>query len=155
MENVVVAITIGERSKSEKYVDFFRQNGVTLSLGMYGQGTATKETLELLGIGNSEKFVIFSFMTMDKSKEVLKELEKKANMKTIGVGISFTIPMGSIDGIQTLKKLVSDVDANKEGNMKITILKEDQVCDKLIKNMLTMLSELEESYPENIKVSNK
>lgn len=115
MENVVVAITIGERNKSEKYVDFFRQNGISLSLGMYGQGTASKQMLELLGIGNSEKFVIFSFMTVDKSKIVLKELEKIMHMKKIGVGISFTVPMGSIDGINTLNKLVSDIDVGKEG----------------------------------------
>ena len=36
--------------------------------------------------------------------------------------------------------------------MIITILKNDDVCDKLIKNMLSLLQELEESYPENIKV---
>ncbi|MBR6253734.1 MAG: P-II family nitrogen regulator [Clostridia bacterium] len=115
MENAVVAITIGERNKSEKYVDFFRQNGITLSLGMYGQGTATKETLELLGIGNSEKFVIFSFMTLDQSKEVLKKLEIIMQMKKIGVGISFTVPMESIDGMHTLKKLISGIDVDKEG----------------------------------------
>ena len=114
MENAVVAITIGERNKSEKYIEFFRQNDVNLSLGMYGYGTASKETLELLGIGNIDKFVIFSFMTMDKSKIVLKELEKIMQMKKIGVGISFTVPMESIDSMQTLKKLISSIDCDKE-----------------------------------------
>ena len=115
MENTVVAITIGERSKSEKYINFFRENGITLSLGMYGYGTATKETLELLGIGNSEKFVIFSFMTMEQSKIVLKKLETIMQMKKIGVGISFSIPMESVDGIHTLKKLINNINVDKEG----------------------------------------
>ena len=61
----------------------------------------------------------------------------------------------TVNGIYEIDKEYLNVDAKSEGNMKITVLKEDNVCDKLIKNMLTLLSELEESYPENIKVSNK
>ena len=61
----------------------------------------------------------------------------------------------TVNGIYEIDKEYLNVEANKEGNMKITIMKVDQVCDKLIKNMLSLLSELEESYPENIKVSNK
>ena len=114
MENIVLAITIGERNKSEKYLKFFKENGVRYSLGTYGKGTATKENLEMLGIGSAEKFVIFSFMTMDKSKEVLKEMERRAHMKSIGVGISFTVPLEAIDSIRTLNNIVSDVDINKE-----------------------------------------
>ena len=61
----------------------------------------------------------------------------------------------TVNGIYEIDNTYLNVDANKEGNMKITVLKKDEVCDKLIKNMLSLLSELEESYPENIKVSNK
>ncbi len=114
MENMVLAITIGERNKSEKYLQFFKENGITYSLGTYGKGTATKENLDMLGIGSAEKFVIFSFMTMDKSKEVLKEMERRAHMKSIGVGISFTIPLESVDSFRTLKNLVENIDVDKE-----------------------------------------
>ena len=58
----------------------------------------------------------------------------------------------TVNGIYEIDKEYLNVEAKEEGNMKITILKEDKICDKLIKNMLTLLSELEESYPENIKV---
>ena len=61
----------------------------------------------------------------------------------------------TVNGIYEIDKEYLNVEANKEGNMKITILKKDEVCDKLIKNMLSLLSELEESYPENIKVNDK
>ena len=44
-----------------------------------------------------------------------------------------------------------NVEEVKDG-MNIIILKNDDICDKLIKNMLTLLSELEDAYPENIKV---
>lgn len=58
----------------------------------------------------------------------------------------------TVNGIYEIDNEYLTLETEKEGNMKIIILKEDKICDKLIKNMLTLLSELEESYPENIKV---
>ena len=56
----------------------------------------------------------------------------------------------TINGIYEIDKDYFEVIDNN--GIYITILKEDKVCDKLIKNMLSLLQELEESYPENIKV---
>jgi len=58
----------------------------------------------------------------------------------------------TVNGIYEIDNTYLNVEAKEDGNMIITILKEDKICDKLINNMLSLLSELEESYPENIKV---
>ena len=115
MENIVLNITIGERSKSEAYLNFFKEQNIMLSLATFGKGTASKETLATLGLGSSDKCVIFSFMTMDKSHNLLLEIEKKMQLKVIGAGLSFTVPISSIDGIKSLKRVVKDIDINKEG----------------------------------------
>ena len=57
----------------------------------------------------------------------------------------------TVNGIYEIDKEYLNVEEEKDG-MIITIKKEDKICDKLINNMLSLLSELEESYPENIKV---
>ena len=57
----------------------------------------------------------------------------------------------TVNGIIDIDKEYLTVDEVKDG-MIITILKKDNICDKLIKNMLSLLKALEESYPENIKV---
>ena len=57
----------------------------------------------------------------------------------------------TVNGIIEIDKDYLNVEEQKDG-MIITILKKDDICDKLINNMLSLLSELEESYPENIKV---
>ena len=57
----------------------------------------------------------------------------------------------TVNGIFEIDKSYLNVNEDKDG-MIISILKEDKICDKLINNMLSLLSELEESYPENIKV---
>ena len=62
-----------------------------------------------------------------------------------------SIIITTVNGIYEIDNTYLNVEEIKDG-MIITILKEDQICDKLVKNMLTLLSELEDSYPENIKV---
>lgn len=57
----------------------------------------------------------------------------------------------TVNGIYEIDKEFLKVEEIKNG-MVITILKEDSICEKLIKNMLNLLSELSESYPENITV---
>jgi nitrogen regulatory protein PII len=114
MENIVLNITIGERDKSEAFLNFYRDSKVELSLGTFGKGTARRETLDVLGLGSSDKCVIFSLMTEAKSKVLLKEIETKMSLRTIGMGISFTVPLSSIDSYKNLKKLVDDFDINKE-----------------------------------------
>lgn len=56
----------------------------------------------------------------------------------------------TVNGIYEIDNTYLTVDLIKDG-MIITILKVDKICDKLIKNMLTLLSELSDNYPENIK----
>lgn len=41
---------------------------------------------------------------------------------------------------------------SKEGLVKIDILKKEEITQKLLENMINMLSELEDNYPKNIKV---
>jgi len=62
-----------------------------------------------------------------------------------------SIIITTVNGIYEIDKGYLIVEEVKDG-MNITILKNDNICDKLIMNMLTLLSELEESYPENIRV---
>ena len=62
-----------------------------------------------------------------------------------------SIIITTVNGIYEIDKDYLNVEEIKDG-MIITVLKEDKICDKLIKNMLTLLSELEDTYPENIKV---
>ena len=57
----------------------------------------------------------------------------------------------TINGIYEIDKEFLTVEEIKDG-MIIMILKENSICEKLIKNMLSLLSELVESYPENITV---
>lgn len=114
IENVVLLITIAEKSKSERYIEYFAENKINLTLGRYGRGTASKEMLEYLGIGEREKCVLFSFTTMEKSKVLLKDMEKKMQLKRIGEGIAFTVPISSVSSKKSLDLLFGEI-STEEG----------------------------------------
>lgn len=57
----------------------------------------------------------------------------------------------TVNGIYEIDKDYLQIEEVKDG-MIITILKNDTICDKLILNMVNLLSELSENYRENIMV---
>jgi len=109
LENIVLMVTIAQRNKSEKYISYFAEKQVNLTLGRYGRGTASREMLDYLGIGDKEKCILFSFITLEKSKEILNEMEKKMQMRKMGVGISFTVPISSVSSKKALNLLVGEI----------------------------------------------
>lgn len=116
MENVVLMITIAEKNKSEAFISYFTENNINLTLGRYGRGTANKEMLDYLGIGSSEKCVLFSFISFNKSKVILKDIEKKMQLNRIGNGISFIVPISSVSSKKALNVLFGEIsDEESEG----------------------------------------
>ena len=63
-------VTVVNREKSEFYMDFIQSFEVNLQTAMAAHGTASQETLRLLGLGASEKTVIFSIIREDMCDKV-------------------------------------------------------------------------------------
>ena len=88
-----------------------------------GKGTASSEVLDLLGIGASDKAVIFCIEHEDEVPVLLKEVRTKLGFHSPGAGIAFTIPLSGINtpllGVymdRTSKNEESDVEG-EEKNM--------------------------------------
>jgi hypothetical protein len=59
MQGVDFIITITDRDRCEDFTAWFRSQGIPLVLTALGQGTATTEILDCLGLEDSEKAVLF------------------------------------------------------------------------------------------------
>ncbi len=92
-------VTVVNREKSEFYMDFIQSFEVNLQTAMAAHGTASQETLRLLGLGASEKTVIFSVIREDMCDKVLSALEQKFKTIKNGKGIAYTIPMTGTIGV--------------------------------------------------------
>lgn len=112
-----ILITIIDRSKTLFYVDLLEQFEVNVQYVLYGKGTANSQILDMLGIVESDKSVIISFIREDIIKEVLETLNDKFNTVKNGKGIAYTIPLDSIIGVSAYQLLSNDRTV-KEGGKK-------------------------------------
>lgn len=92
-------VTVINRDKAEFYMDFIQSFEVNFQSAMNARGTASKETLRLLGIGETDKTVIFSVIREDMCDKALLALEQKFKTIKNGKGIAYTIPMTGTVGV--------------------------------------------------------
>ncbi|MBQ7123635.1 MAG: hypothetical protein IJO01_03360 [Oscillospiraceae bacterium] len=107
-ERLDAVITIVSRGKGETVVDLARENGVINNLLSQGRGTAPSSMLEMLGLGATEKDVVFSFVRDEQSRDIVDKIAKKLDFSKPGNGISFTVPLQSVAGIMAFKFLTTD-----------------------------------------------
>jgi hypothetical protein len=109
-------VTIVNRNKAEFYQDLIQSFEVNMQMIVFGKGTANKEILEVLGLANSEKAIIFSIIKEEKLKDALYSLDEKFRTIKNGKGIAYTIPLSSVIGVAIYAFLSNNKDALKEEN---------------------------------------
>ena len=82
-----------------------------------GRGTAHKGILSLLGLKDTDKDVVFSFLPSQVAAGALRRLSYAVDMDRPGKGIAFVVPVGSVGGAATLKMLSGD-DIQPQGEEK-------------------------------------
>ena len=105
MKNYVMMVLIAMRNESEKMREIMLKNNVMNALARFGKGTATSEFLDLLGMENKEKCVIYSTMTYQKSRIVLRDINEFNCIDRKHKAIVFTVPITSVGGETSLEKL--------------------------------------------------
>lgn len=89
-------ITITDRSRGEDFADWYRRQGIPLVLTALGQGTATREILDCLGLEATEKAVLLCVTA--RSPRLVRRAAKELWLDVPGRGILMTVPVSSIGG---------------------------------------------------------
>ena len=117
VHKIKMLVTVVDKSKSIFYVDLLEQFEVNVQMVLYGRGTANSQMLDLLGINEIDKAVIFSFIREDKIKDAMETLSEKFKTVKNGKGIAYTIALDSIIGV-SMYQLLSNDKTVKEGGKK-------------------------------------
>lgn len=107
-QRVKLLVTIVSRNKAEFYMDLLQSMEVNVQLATSGYGTASTDMLQLLGLADSEKSVIFSFVREDRAREALALLGEKFKTVRGGKGIAYTIPLKSVVGVAIYRFLTNN-----------------------------------------------
>jgi len=105
MGKLFCMLTIVRRELGERFIAFYKKNGMKTAYASLCNGTAQQKTLDYLGIEKTEKLMITTFGTSEILKKVSRELITKMNIDVPGNGIAMTIPMESVGGKTALDTL--------------------------------------------------
>ncbi len=110
-------VTVVDRRNGEDVVATLKENGFHYNMMLMGRGTVPSELIDLLGLGDTAKSVILSFVLTEKIPQLLHTLRDDHRFCEAGSGIAFTVPMDGIGGPTTLKFLSQlSSEAQREGN---------------------------------------
>jgi hypothetical protein len=118
VKKLKMLITVVDRSKTLFYLDLLEQFEVNVQMVLYGKGTANSEMLNLLGLVESDKSIILSYIKEDRVKDALETLNEKFQKVKNGKGIACTISLDSIIGVSMYQLLSNDRTINKDGGKK-------------------------------------
>lgn len=106
MSELHMMVTISDRNQARRFLMFYKEYGVTVTLLTYGQGTAVSEVLDSFGLEVAEKSILFAFVTATEWKKIKKGLEQQIKIDIPGSGIAFIVPLSSVGGKKQLQFLI-------------------------------------------------
>ena len=112
MSKLNLMTTIVDRNQVRKYLHLYE--GLQIMLVTLGDGTASGDVLDYLGLEATEKAVIFSVLTDENFYKTKKSLQKKLQIDAPGGGIAFIVPFSSIGGKKALQFFTVGQDFQKE-----------------------------------------
>ena len=108
MQDVFFVLTVTDRVNGEKFINFTREHGASIVFSLPGEGTAGHDMLSMLGLEATENAVLFSVLTGEAKKKLLRGLVGKMCIDIPGAGIALSVPVGSIGGNIALKALLGE-----------------------------------------------
>lgn len=114
MGKLYLMTTIVDRKAAQKYTSLYTENQMLVKYTTLGNGTATSEVLDYLGLEEAEKTILFSVLEEEHWLEVKKQLRQKLQIDAPGGGIAFIIPLSSVGGKKTLQFLIESLNYQKE-----------------------------------------
>ncbi len=103
MNNIFFLITIIRRTDAEEYESFYTKHGVDLLYTLNCNGTAHERTLSLLGIERSEKTMMFTVVSGETLRTLVRSLTTEMMIDLPDRGVAMAIPLSSVGGAHTLE----------------------------------------------------
>lgn len=92
---------------TQKAIRLFKEGGVPIYYEFFAKGTATSETMDMLGLGNIDKRILLSVMPQIFTEKMLYKMNRELELNTANSGIAFSVVIagGGSRILQTLDKL--------------------------------------------------
>lgn len=104
-------VLISSPKLAEKAGALFAQNRLAIHYQLRGQGTASSEMMDVLGLGNVAKSITLALMPAPAAAEMLARLETDLKLRGPNTGVAFTT---AVDGVSVSAMRLMDETLRKE-----------------------------------------
>jgi hypothetical protein len=94
--SIQAVLTIAERGRGKHLAKWYTEQGVYFSFQCRGQGTASSELLDVLGVGSPEKDILISLTGAVLAGRLLEKIEE-TDMRKWGSGIVCSVPVTGLN----------------------------------------------------------
>ena len=97
-QKLQLMVTLVDRGKGAMVVSFYRREHLHFNYTSLGFGTANSEILDYLGLGETEKDIVFTLIPACRVGPIIRMAGEKFKLHSPGKGILFTIPLTGVSG---------------------------------------------------------
>lgn len=116
---IVMLFSITRRSKGAQYIKMLKEKGLYLNYQCVGEGTASSEMMDILGLGNNDKDIMLSFGTYTAIDRLCGEFNKAVGSNAGYGGIAMVISPSAFSRIsaEIIKRNSSNIEKGDGSNM--------------------------------------
>ncbi|MCI5650524.1 MAG: hypothetical protein ACI4EG_09365 [Fusicatenibacter sp.] len=96
-DQIMLLISIIENGKGRNLLKAYNEYGIRMHYQLHGEGTATSEIMDILGIGTSEKDILLSFAPAAEMTHLLQELRHDFGETHRLKGVAFLLALTAIN----------------------------------------------------------
>ena len=97
--SVKLMVTFAERGMGKELAKLYEKQGVACGYQCRGQGTASSDLLDVLGIGTTEKDILISIAARENIEKLLYKLDNELQGVVPGKGIAFDMPLTGLNNL--------------------------------------------------------
>lgn len=108
-EKLRILFLITTPKMAEKAAALFDESSVPIHYQLVAAGTASSEVMDILGLGSSEKRMLFCVLQKSVADAMLLKLHKALKIGTVNSGIAYTLPLNAASRLAF--RMLEDLDA--------------------------------------------
>lgn len=121
-----VLVTVVNRNQYQKITELICKHNLFFNYLVLGEGTASSEILDLLGLGGVDKALIVTIVPQFLLGELLENLKSGLHLRKAGAGIAFTLPISGVSS-SVIKLLDKGLEAKRESFLKFEQVLEEGI----------------------------
>lgn len=109
IKKIVLYTIIVNYGQGDNIVRILKNNKTSAQFVRVGEGTATKQILDILSIEDNRKEIVYSLVREDAVPDIKRELEAYFVASKRNAGIAYTLDLNAIVGVKVYKFLTQTV----------------------------------------------